>query len=160
MLKYFILAARLVIGIVFVYASWHKILDPATFAVSVRNYSLLPPEYSNIVALALPWIELVAGVLLIIGIQIKPASLLTTGMLAVFFGAILYAYSVGLDIDCGCFGSATNSPGRIGIYHLFRDGAFLLLSMSIFAFDRGHLSISNLRGPRQGPGFVATEGKE
>jgi uncharacterized membrane protein YphA (DoxX/SURF4 family) len=149
MLKYFIFVARLIIGILFIYASWHKLLDPAAFAVSVRNYAIIPPEYSNLVALTLPWIEMIAGILLIVGVQTKPASLLTTGMLAVFFGAILYAYSVGLDIDCGCFGTAASSPGHIGIYHLFRDGSLLVLSMFIFAMDKGMLSLANLRGPRR-----------
>ena len=141
-MKYLTLSARLLIGALFIYASVHKILNPADFAVSVRNYMIIPAEWSNIVAITLPWIEIAAGLFLILGIQTKPSALLTTGMLGVFFAAIVYAYSIGLDIDCGCFSSAVSSPGKIGIYHFFRDGALFLASLLILLMDRGEFSIS------------------
>jgi len=142
-LKYFIFAARLLIGIVFVYASIYKILDPESFALSVRNYMLVPPSWSNLVGMTLPWVELGAGVFLILGIQTKPSALLTTAMLAIFLGAMIYAYSIGLDIDCGCFSSAAKSTGKIGTYQLGRDTLLLLVSLFILVTDRGDLSLSN-----------------
>jgi putative oxidoreductase len=142
-MKYVLFLARLFIGAIFIYASIYKVLDPATFAVAVRNYMIVPPEWTNLVALTLPWIELAAGVFLILGILIRPSAFLTTGMLAVFFGAVLYAYSIGLDIDCGCFGSAVESKGRIGLYHITRDSILLLISFLIVAFDKGDFSIAS-----------------
>ncbi len=130
------LFCRLLIGIIFVAASVHKIIDPQDFAVSVRNYMILPPAWSNFVALTLPWVELFAGLLLIIGIQTRPAALLTTVMLGIFFGAVVYAYSIGLDIDCGCFTSSSHSEGRVGLYHILRDGVLLVISGGILFFDR------------------------
>ena len=50
-MKYLTLAARLIIGGLFVYASIHKIIDPAEFAASIRNYMIVPPTWSNILAL-------------------------------------------------------------------------------------------------------------
>ncbi len=141
-LKYLTLAARLLIGALFIYASVHKILNPAEFAVSVRNYMIIPPAWSNLVALTLPWVEIAVGVFLVLGIQTKPSALLTTGMLGVFFAAIVYAYSIGLDIDCGCFSSASGSSGKIGIYHFIRDGALFLVSLFILLTDRGELGLS------------------
>ena len=89
-MRYLVLfAARLVIGGLFLYASLYKIQDPAAFAVSIRNYGILPADWSNVAALTLPWIEIIAGSFLILGIHIKPSALLTTGMLAVFFGGRL-----------------------------------------------------------------------
>ncbi|MBI5250023.1 MAG: DoxX family membrane protein [Desulfomonile tiedjei] len=143
-MKYLTLAARLLIGALFVYASVHKILNPADFAVSVRNYMIIPPAWSNLVALTLPWVEIAAGAFLIAGIQIKPAALLTTGMLGVFLAAIIHAYSIGLDIDCGCFGSASTSAGKIGTYHLLRDGTLFLSSLFILLADRGEFSLPML----------------
>jgi uncharacterized membrane protein YphA (DoxX/SURF4 family) len=143
-LKYLVLAARLLIGGLFIYASVHKIQDPATFAVSVRNYLIVPPEWSNLIALTLPWIEIAVGVFLILGIQTRASALLTTGMLTVFFAAIIYAYSIGLDIDCGCFGSASSSSGRIGIVTIIRDGLLLLVSSFILLWDRGDFSVASL----------------
>src|SRR5208283_4460492 len=128
----------------FVYASIYKVFDPADFAVSIRNYLIIPASWSNIVALTLPWIEIVAGVFVILGVQVRPAALLTTGMLGVFLGAIIYAYSIGLDIDCGCFGSAATSGGRIGVVHIARDTALFLISLFILVADRGNLSVFSI----------------
>jgi len=143
-LKYLTLAARLLIGSLFVYASVHKILDPAGFAIAVRNYLIIPPAWSNVVALTLPWVEISAGLFLIAGIQTKPSALLTTAMLGVFLAALIHAYAIGLDIDCGCFSSAGSSPGKIGIYHLVRDSALFLTSLFILLADRGEFSLPGL----------------
>ena len=142
--KYLTLVARLFIGGLFVYASIYKINDPVNFAVSIRNYMIVPPSWSNLLALTLPWIEIGTGGFLILGIQTKPSALLATGMLGVFLGALIYAYSTGLDIDCGCFSSADSSSGRVGIYHLVRDTFLVLISLSILITDRGHFSITGL----------------
>ncbi len=107
------LAARLLIGALFIYASAYKILDPAAFAASIRNYMIIPPAWTNLVALTLPWIEVGAGLFLIFGIQTRPSALLTTGMLAFFLGIIIYAYSIGLDIDLRVF----QLVGRFGRPH-------------------------------------------
>ena len=94
--------------------------------------------------LTLPWIEIVAGVFLIVGVQVRPSALLTTGMLGVFLGAIIYAFSIGLDIDCGCFSSAATSGGRIGLIHIARDASLFLISLFILVSDRGNFSVSRL----------------
>jgi putative oxidoreductase len=142
--KFFILIARLFIGAMFIYASVHKILDPGDFAVSIRNYLIIPPAWSNMVALTLPWVEFGAGALLILGIQTRPSALLTTGMLAVFLAAIIRAYAIGLDIDCGCFSSGTGSVGQIGVYHIVRDSTFVCVSALVLLFDRGELGIASI----------------
>jgi putative oxidoreductase len=142
--KYLTFAGRLLIGGLFIYASFYKIFDPLGFAASIRNYGILPAQWSNAVALTLPWLEMMAGVFLIIGFQTKPSALLTTVMLGVFLGAIVYAFSIGLDIDCGCFGSAASSPGRVGLYHIVRDSSLLAVSLFVLIADRGDLGISSL----------------
>jgi putative oxidoreductase len=142
LMKYITLAARLLIGSLFVYASIHKIIDPLDFSASIRNYTIVPPSWSNILALTLPWIEIGAGGFLIFGIQTRPSALLTTGMLGVFLIAVTYAYSIGLDIDCGCFSSAASSTGRVGLYHLVRDSSLFLISLFILIADKGDFSIS------------------
>jgi len=144
--KYLVLAARLLIGGLFIYASIYKILDPASFASSIRNYMILPEAWSNVAAMTLPWIEFVAGVFLVLGVQTRPSAFLTTGMLAVFFSAVLYAFSIGLDIDCGCFSSAASSRGRVGPFDIVRDGALFLVSLLILARDTGDFNLAKLVG--------------
>ncbi len=139
-MKLLSLVARLFIGAIFVVASYHKILDPVEFAVSIRNYMIIPEAYSNLLALTLPWIEMGVGLLLITGILVKPAALLTTGMLASFLAALVYAYAINLDIDCGCFSSSSSSDGRIGIYHLVRDSLLVFVSaFLLFSVDYGSI---------------------
>jgi len=148
-MKYLTFAGRLLIGGIFIYASFYKIFHPLDFAVSVRNYGILPPGWSNSVALTLPWVEMITGAFLIIGVQTKPSALLTTGLLGVFLGAIVYAFSIGLDIDCGCFGSAASSPGRVGLYHIVRDSGLFAVSLFVLMMDRGDLSVSRLFAVKQ-----------
>ena len=140
-MKYLVLAARLFIGGLFIYASVHKILDPAEFAQATRNYLILPTAWTNIVAITLPWIEFVAGLLIILGIETAAAALVISGMLAVFLPALFYAYFTGLDIACGCFSSSANSAGKITIVTLLRDSLILLIVLFILVADRGHFQL-------------------
>jgi len=140
-MKYLVLAARLFIGGLFIYASVYKIFDPAEFAQSIRNYLILPTAWTNIVGITLPWIEFVAGLLLILGIETAAAALIITGMLAVFLPALFYAYFTGLDIACGCFSAAANSAGKITILTLLRDSSLLLVVLFILVANRGHFQL-------------------
>jgi len=148
-MKYLTFAGRLLIGGLFIYASFYKIFHPLDFALSVRNYGILPPGWSNMVALTLPWVEMITGVFLIIGVETKPSALLTTGLLGIFLGAVIYAFSIGLDIDCGCFGSAASSPGHVGLYHIVRDSGLFAVSLFVLIMDRGQLSVSSLFAVKQ-----------
>lgn len=140
-MKHLVLVARLIIGGLFIYASIYKVLNPTDFSVTVRNYTILPLEWTNLVAITLPWVELGSGLFLVLGVLIRPSALLTTGMMAVFLVALIYAYSVGLDIDCGCFSASTESSGKIGPLYLIRDTLLLLTSAFILFFDSGDYSL-------------------
>jgi uncharacterized membrane protein YphA (DoxX/SURF4 family) len=92
-----------VVGGIFLYAGISKMLDPAQLAVQVRNYQLAPWWLIHPAAIVLPWIEIVAGLLLILGIWAIEATIVLAGLLALFLGAIGWAMYQGLDIECGCF---------------------------------------------------------
>ncbi len=140
-MKYAVLAARLLIGGLFVYAGMYKVLDPGSFAPAIRNYMILPPAVTNAVAVTLPWIELAAGLMLILGLYTRPAALVTTGLLGVFLAAIGYAYVTGLDIDCGCFSSPQGSSGHIDFLTLARESSLFLISLFVLGADRGFFSL-------------------
>ncbi len=128
-----ILAARLVLGSVFVIAGVEKIANPDAFAKAINNYQLLPYNALNIMALVLPWLEVLAGALLIFGVRLRASSALTAVMLIVFIAAIASAMMRGLSIDCGCFsqGSAASEP--VGWKKVAEDIGLLALSLQIFA---------------------------
>ena len=72
--KYIIFVSRLILGIVFIYASIDKIIDPVSFSDTIDNYHISPYSLNNLAALIIPWIELLIGICLIFGIYIEGAS--------------------------------------------------------------------------------------
>jgi uncharacterized membrane protein YphA (DoxX/SURF4 family) len=148
-MRYLVLAARLLIGGLFVYARYHKLLEPGSFAADIRNYTILPVAVTNLVAITLPWVELTAGICLIIGIQIRPSAMVIAALLCLFIPALTYAYAVGLDISCGCFSSAADSAGKIDLLTLLRDGSLLPVTLLILLGDRGDFRIAGLLGAKR-----------
>ena len=65
---YLTMVSRLVLGIVFIYASIYKILEPGMFAKSIWYYHMVPGVLINLMALILPWLEILVGLGLILGI--------------------------------------------------------------------------------------------
>ncbi len=106
-----LLLFRVVLGGLFIYAGVVKIVDPLGFAQDIRNYRLVGQSLSFIVAVVLPWLEVLAGVFLIAGIWKRGAALVITGLLVFFIVLTLVTMARGLDVDCGCFGSLSRKSG-------------------------------------------------
>ena len=97
------LLLRLVLGGFFVFASLDKIASPAAFAKIVYQWQVIGPVPSNLVAVTLPWIELVAGLLLIAGVWKRESALVIALMLVVFLVAAGSVMARGIDVEnCGC----------------------------------------------------------
>ncbi|MEJ5357860.1 MAG: MauE/DoxX family redox-associated membrane protein [Desulfobacterales bacterium] len=126
------LAARWVLGAVFVYASLDKIAHPAAFARDVYNYQILPDALVHAVALVLPWLELFVGACLITGFWFPGAVLTANGLLVVFVGALAFNAARGLDVHCGCFSTGGEGPAMAMHWVLLRDGLFLAVALVLF----------------------------
>jgi uncharacterized membrane protein YphA (DoxX/SURF4 family) len=111
--KWFVLAVRIVIGGIFIYASIDKIINPESFTRIIHNYRLFPPSLINIIAIVTPWIELVSGVFLIIGFKYKGANLIIFGMLIAFIIALTISYARGININCGCFTTSSTAKSNL-----------------------------------------------
>ena len=97
------LGLRLLLGAFFVYASLDKIWNPAAFAKIVYQWQVVGPVPSNLVAVTLPWVELLAGLLLLAGIWRRESALVTALMLVVFLAAAASVMARGIDVEnCGC----------------------------------------------------------
>jgi len=119
---------KCVVGLMFIYASLYKIIDPGEFARSIQNYKIAPYGITNLMALILPWIEFLSGLFLIIGRgMIRGSTLLISGMLIAFMVALISAIVRGLDIECGCLFSSGQSSDYDLYLSLFRN--IILLSM-------------------------------
>jgi uncharacterized membrane protein YphA (DoxX/SURF4 family) len=141
---------RLVLGGIFIYAGFSKLLLPNThlwpmfvlkfslsmnlssFAQQVESYKMISPEVSQVVAHTLPFVEIVLGLLLLIGWRLRIWSTAITVIMVGFLAAVTRAYLLHMDINCGCFGT----PEKLTGMTVVRDGAFTVLAllMTIFAF--------------------------
>ena len=117
---------RVLLGLVFLVYGLDKISQPDVFARSIANYRLLPEVFINLMAVVLPWIEVLCGLLLIFGQWIRSAALVSGFLLVVFVIAVSITLVRGLDIHCGCFN--TNAGRKVGMKLLGED--LLLLGMS------------------------------
>lgn len=117
---------RLLVGGAFVVAGGLKIADPAKFALAVGNYRLLPHEWTNLVAILIPWIEVTVGLFVLGGIWLRAAALVVLGLTGMFFLVIVSALARGLNIDCGCFG--TVGGRHVGLVNLAIDSTLFFLA--------------------------------
>lgn len=104
------LLARLLLGVVLVWAGAAKIGAPLTSQRAVQAYEVLPIDLAGAIGLALPFVEVVLGVLLLLGLFTRPVAVVSTLLMLAFVAGIAQAWARGLTIDCGCFGGG----GRIG----------------------------------------------
>ena len=122
------LGLRLLLAGVFVYAGVGKLRDPAAFAADVAAFRLVPGGVSDLLAVYLPWLEVLAGASLLgprgraghggprtQGWRVlrRGGLVLLIGMLVVFTAALLSAAWRGLDLTCGCFGAAWQIEGYV-----------------------------------------------
>ena len=141
---YFLFGVRLVLGFIFIFASIEKIAQPEEFAKAITNYRLLPTPAVNLFAIVLPWVELLAGLFLILGLLVRGSSLLLTFLLSLFALAIAISLARGLDISCGCFGTA--SARKVGWTALGEDLLMLLGSLLLCYFPQTFFALETYLG--------------
>lgn len=124
---------RLALGGLFLYAGILKAMDVTAFAGTVAAYRILPYTGNYLLAAILPYIEIVAGVLLVANRRVRPAALLLGGLNACFMLALGTVLLRGLEVDCGCFGAAGKTSPQEA---LVRDAGLLLLAAVVY-FLRG-----------------------
>ena len=130
--KYLALILRLYIGGIFIYAAISKISHLGDFAEVIADYQVLPYWIVNFVTIVLPWTELICGLLLVLGIQVRSSVLIIIGLLALFIITILINLFRGSAIDCGCFNNI-EEPLNWGT--LIRDLIWLLMAIHIYLFE-------------------------
>lgn len=111
--------SRAVVGGLFLVSAYGKIIAPQQFLEEIRAYEMLPVVSTNVLAYTLPFVELIAGLLLVICVWRREARLIIAALLVAFTMAKSYTYARGLEIDCGCGGGVEilryiyNSPQGI-----------------------------------------------
>ena len=98
---------QFVLAAFFVVAGLAKIADPPGFAHEIHNYGLVPGTFVNMMALVLPWLEVITGVALFLGVARRSAARILGILLIVFIAALAINLARGKPVDCGCFGVST-----------------------------------------------------
>jgi uncharacterized membrane protein YphA (DoxX/SURF4 family) len=98
------LAARLILGIVLIWAGAAKVSNLAGSVMATAAYQMLPYEANVIIGNALPFCEIALGLALVIGLFTRVMGALGGLLMLAFVIAIASAWARGLSIDCGCFG--------------------------------------------------------
>ena len=130
--RFFYHSARLILGVIFIYASYDKILHPKAFAEIVYNYQILPGGLINVTAIFLPWLEMLMGVFLIAGFWMPGTVVWCNILLVVYIGVLWFNLARGIDVNCGCF--STSKGSSISIETILWDAAFLALSVYLLFF--------------------------
>lgn len=125
-------AFRLYLGGLFIYASIYKITYPAVFAESIANYQLVPHVFVGLMAVTMPWMELLCGVLLVVGVRARAASLMIVGLLVMFLFGVLWVLVMDIPVGCGCFHS---QEAEIGWLTVLRDIGWLAMAGHVYLYD-------------------------
>jgi putative oxidoreductase len=138
------LALRAYVGGYFILAAVPKIVEPLAFATSIAHYGILPSWAVNASALVLAWLEIICGILLVIGHRVRLNALLTGLMLLVFTSAVAYAVVLGLKIDCGCFGS--QGGDEVSWWKVSKNTLMMLMCVFLWKWPQTALSVETGTG--------------
>lgn len=139
-----VLISRWILGLTFIYAGLCKFYMPVEFVQAVQNYQLVSDSIARYISEVLPWIELTAGFLLIIGLFTRAAIRVIVILLIIFSGAISITLARGLEIDCGCgfncfTGTVLNDP--VSGTTLIRELFFLCICYPVLFFEDRWMSL-------------------
>ena len=133
MSEYLSLALRIYVGLIFIYASLKKIPDPGVFAENIAVYRIIPYQGLHLVAIILPWIELISGFFLILGMRTRAAASILGLLLFTFTLFVIINIFRESPINCGCF-DTVGEP--INWKKTTINAIWLLMTIQVFLFDR------------------------
>ena len=137
--EYVLLICRIIVGLMFIVVGVGKIANPEEFAKEIANYQILPYLFVNITAIIVPWIELFAGILLLLGVQTKSSSIVIAVMTVVFTIAVIIAIAKGLNIECGCYSNIASQ--QVGLPKVLENIGLLILTFIIILSDNKKFSL-------------------
>lgn len=141
---------RIGVGALFILAAYLKLENPQSFVDSIKAFKVFDLDtQSHLVVLAaftIPWLEMLCGVLLVIGLWTRAAALALSVLLAAFTVGVISVLYRGLDVSCGCFGKYEwPCTGSIGACHVVRNSVLLLASLLVTVRGAGPVALDRLR---------------
>jgi uncharacterized membrane protein YphA (DoxX/SURF4 family) len=140
------LVLRLVVGGVWIFAGALKLPEPAESVAAVRAYQILPSDLVAPVGQLLPVVEVVIGLMLVLGLLTRAAAVASAALFVVFIAGIVSVWVRGINIDCGCFGGGGANPDAASQYpwEIARDAALLAASLFLAWLPRSRLALDNV----------------
>lgn len=137
------LEVRLAMGIIMIAAAVPKMMDVDASIRAVRAYRLVPEVFVPFFGTALPYFELVFGLVLIVGVFTRWAAILWLVLMAAFVFGVAWAWAKGYSIDCGCFGGGGDVAAGTTNYpqHMLERAGFVALGTFLLIFPRTHASL-------------------
>ncbi len=134
------LALRLALGGFFVWSGWTKVFRTGLddFTRAVGNYKIVYSPWDAVVAYTVPWVEMVAGACLLLGLWKRGA----LGTLAALVG--FFAFGVGqawvrkLDISCGCLGDPDGPAMNYTLKFVEFGGYWLAIGLILLLERKGN----------------------
>jgi uncharacterized membrane protein YphA (DoxX/SURF4 family) len=138
--------ARLVTGLVWLFAGYEKFMDPARTVRAVRAFDLLPEAVVPLVGHTLPVLELVLGVTLLLGLLTRVSAVISAVLMVAFIVGISSAWARGMTIECGCFGGGGTRINATEGYRndILRDLGLLALLVWLILRPRTPWALDNL----------------
>jgi len=117
---------RVILATIFLWSGLTKLIDPASFAVIMEAFGLIPESLTMQAAVGLPILEIILAIGLLL--DISGSLTIITGLLFMFMAILIYGILIGLDIDCGCFGS---EDSKSEIFHGLRPALYRDIMMMV-----------------------------
>lgn len=143
---------RICFGGLFIFAGVNKILQPKAFAEVVFNYRILPDVLINLVAVVLPWVEVISGLCVVLKRCVTGGLTILNGLLILFSGLIIFNIVRGVDISCGCFSTEIETVSTTAMWlEVARDIGLLGIGLLLFRHYCGVGGVkSGTSGAREG----------
>jgi uncharacterized membrane protein YphA (DoxX/SURF4 family) len=135
---------RVLLGLLFIISSISKIQTPAKFMDSIDAYKIVPESLVYPMAMVVPWLQILAGMMFILDIYSQSAALILSGLLTAYIIAIAQAFARGFSMECGCFDMIPWIEDKVGWSAIIRDAIFLCMSGSVFLFGTNSVNVYGL----------------
>jgi uncharacterized membrane protein YphA (DoxX/SURF4 family) len=121
---------RVVLASIFLYAGGIKVFEPLLFKAVIQSFFALPDSLAVGLAVVVPWIEILAGLSLLLNYKAVYSSALIAAMSLFFFGLMAVNYGQVLPFGCACFGF--HGAELVGFRHIARELLILSLAGVVF----------------------------
>lgn len=139
-----VLVLRVVLGAIFLVAGASKIGHAAFFAAQIAGFRILPSAVIAPLALVLPFLEVLLGAYLVVGLFTRTSAWVAAAMLLIFDLAIASAVVRGMAVNCGCFGPSDTTVTTWA--EVARDAVFVVLAIVVALRAPGTLALDRRIG--------------